>query len=90
MTITEIMWYAIAILGTVGLAVLIGVLIAIPMGAERRRRQDAAIDRDFEGRRAQFPDSALDAALDSALTGGRITPATLQRLIDAGWLEPRP
>lgn len=91
MTFTEIVWYALTIYSAVATLALLGVLaILIPMGAERQRRRDAAVDRDLAARRAQFdPESSFEAHLESALTGGRISPATVQRFIDRGWLDPR-
>lgn len=90
MTTVEILWVALAITLTVVLILLVGVLaLAIPIGAERQRRRNEAVDRDLEARKAQFPDGVLRTAVDSALEDGRISPATAQRFIDRGWLDPR-
>ena len=90
MTVTEILWYALAITLTVVLILLAGVLaLAIPIGAERQRRRNEAVDRDLEARKAQFPNGVLDTALCDAIAEGRISPETVQRFTDRGWLNPR-
>lgn len=90
MTTIEILWYALAITLTLVLLLLMGVLaLAIPMGAERQRRRDEVVDRDLAARLAQYPECAVEAVVESALTGGQISPETVQRFIDRGWLDQR-
>lgn len=83
----DILWGVIIL--TPGLVAVGLTALLVPIGAERLRRREDAVDRDLEARRAQFAPGAMDAAVESAMTGGRISPATIQRFIDRGWLDPR-
>lgn len=68
----------------------IGVVVAIlPIGAERQRRADESVDAYLREKAEAYGTAATTAMVESALTGGRITPATAQRFVDRGWLATR-
>lgn len=90
MTLHEILWVVVAIAATALFIAMAVVTALIPAWVLRMQRRDEIVDRDLEARRAQFPDGALGAAVESKIISGGISPETVQRFIDRGWLDPRP
>ena len=87
MSAEEIMWYTLTALSAIAMFVLIGaIVVSLPLRVERQHRRDEVVDRNFEARRAQFPEGALDAAVAVKLAEGRLTPKMVQRFTARGWL----
>lgn len=90
MTLLEVLWMVAAITATALFIATAVVVLLTPVWVLRVQRRDEVVDRDLEARRAQFPDGVLDAAVESKIISGGISPETVQRFIDRGWLNPRP